>query len=154
MSIIKQNKVSVKEKHVVKEAPINMADVFMNELELDPILLKELKEKGLAYRFINGTHYRKNGSHRARWIPYKRETKSELFGADPDGFVRRGDLILAVKPEQAAQMHKQLLKQRAQAQSNAVINKTHAEQFREMAKESGVKTQVSEGFGEGGEDSE
>ena len=153
MSNIKGNKVPVSQKRVVKEEPINISDVFQNDLDLDPSLVQELKEKNLAYRFINAAQYGKTGSHRARWIPYKRETKSvTLFGSDPDGFVRRGDLILAVKPIEAAQKHRQLLDQRAKAQAG--INSQHAEQMRQFAKESGVKTHISEGYGEGGDDQE
>jgi hypothetical protein len=148
MSNVKGNRVPISEKAVKREKPIEMSDVFTNDLDLDPLLAEELKKKNLVGRFINATNFKKTGSHRARWVPYQRESKSGLFGSDPEGFIRRGDLVLAVKPLEAVKQHRALLRQRAQAQSTPSTNANHAKQIREMAAESGVNTIVSEGFGE------
>jgi hypothetical protein len=154
MSNVKGNRVPISEKAVKKEKPIEMSDVFVNDLDLDPTLVEELKRKNLVARFINATSFKKTGNHRARWVPYQRESKSSLFGSDPEGFVRRGDLVLAVKPLEAVKQHRALLRQRAQAQSTASINQNHAKQVREMAAESGVNTIVSEGYGDESQDIE
>lgn len=75
-----------------------------NELDIDVVLKKELQEKGLEYRFIDFKQAKLNGGRsRAGWIVYKREsddprTQGIKSLADPDGLVRQGSMVLAVKP--------------------------------------------------------
>ena len=150
---MKNNKLPLSAKH--NNEAVSYEDVYMNELELDPDLKKELQTKNLAWRFINATAYRKNGTHKSRWIPYKRETKSpvdQIFGVEADGYVRRGDLVLAVKPKTDADRQRAFLAHRAKAQMQ--VQQSHGEEFRRFAAESGVKTSVSEGFDQTDDDGE
>jgi hypothetical protein len=78
---------------------------FDNQLAVDPSLLKEVAEKGFACRWINASKLKANyGFDSRQWSPYKRIQKpgaleNNSFGfTDPEGFVRRGDLVLAVRP--------------------------------------------------------
>ena len=79
-----------------------------NDLDIDVMLKKELADQGLEYRFIDFKQARLNGGRsRAGWIIYKRQSEDpRLQGitalADPDGLVRQGSMVLAVKPKHAA----------------------------------------------------
>lgn len=80
-----------------------------DEFGIDGILKKELEEQGLEWRFIDFKQARLNGGRsRSGWIIYKRQSVDpRLQGieslADPDGLVRQGSLVLAVKPTAYAQ---------------------------------------------------
>lgn len=134
---------------------INEAEVFGNTFSLDPGLVSELNQKGLAYRFASAKAMIANqGYHPRGWVVYKRDgsktddtmgVRSALFGNDPDGVVRRGDSILVVKSKEASQKHKMLLEQKASRLKSAA-GKRHAEELRETAREHGLRTQVSEGY--------
>lgn len=103
-------------KEVKKEIPQENITKFVapsyedtDEMGIDSILKNELEEQGLEYRFIDFKQARLNGGRsRAGWIVYKRQSKDpRLQGItsleDPDGLVRQGTLVLAVKPKAAAQ---------------------------------------------------
>lgn len=134
---------------------INEAEVFGNTFSLDSDLVSELDKKGLAYRFASSKAMLANqGYHPRGWKVYRREgaksddtmdTRSALFGNDPDGVVRRGDSILVVKPAEAHAKHRALLDQKASRLKSAA-GKRHAEELRETAREYGLRTQVSEGY--------
>lgn len=106
---------SNKEKDIKKETPVNVgayaAPMFedQDEFDIDVALKKELAEQGLEYRFIDFKQARLNGGRsRAGWIVYKRKSQDpRLQGiaslADPDGMVRQGSMVLAVKPVAYAQ---------------------------------------------------
>lgn len=80
----------------------------MDEMDIDHALKAELKEKKLEYRFIDFKQAKLNGGRsRAGWMIYRRESEDpRLQGiaslADPDGLVRQGSLVLAVKTEAGA----------------------------------------------------
>lgn len=153
MSKIIKNRVPISEKNKA----ISTQDVFFNEMQLDPQLEAELKSKNLGYRFINATQFRKTGFHRAKWVPYKRETKGSIdsvFGTDPEGYTRRGDLILAVKPMSDVERHRALLNQKAKALTGNQVQRRQAQEFRELAAESGVKSHISEGYEDSSEGQE
>jgi hypothetical protein len=83
-----------------------------DENDIDIILKKELADKNLEYRFIDFKQAKLNGGRsRAGWIIYKRESEDpRLQGiaslADPDGLVRQGTMVLAVKTKQAADVQR------------------------------------------------
>ncbi len=86
----------------------------VDENDIDSTLKQELSEAGLEYRFIDFKQAKLNGGRsRAGWIIYRRKSEDpRLQGitalADPDGLVRSGTMVLAVKTKQAAdiQRHK------------------------------------------------
>ena len=99
-----------------QEAPLSdVAGVdFDDQLALDPRLKSEIIKKGLVFRWINGVKYKAAFGYDARqWQPYKRsETSVQLennsFGyADSEGFIRRGDMILAVRSKALNDAEKQ-----------------------------------------------
>lgn len=129
-------------------------DLFGNQLTLDPGLAKELKDAGLEARFVDAKKlYENGGYHPKGWEVYKRKNTSGTigsrdfkFGNDPDGIVRRGTLILAVKKTVDAERHREFLRQKAALQS-AVVPKA-AEDLRRAAREGNVDTVVDETYDE------
>jgi hypothetical protein len=79
------------------------------EGDIDTMLKKELADQGLEYRFIDFKKAVQNGGRsRSGWVIYKRSSEDpRLHGikslSDPDGLVRDGTLVLAVKRKEAAQ---------------------------------------------------
>ena len=130
------------------------ADLYDSALDIPSNIKEELNKKGLTARWINATEFRKSfGFHKSKWVPYKRElpkgastSPDSLYGGDPEGYVRRGDLVLAVKTKEENARHAGMLKQRADLYSGKQ-NQAAAE-LREQAKRAGVKTKVDDSFGE------
>ena len=111
-------------KEIVETTPtISHEDIFGNAVKLSPELKRELDEKGLVGRFVDYKRVAGNdGHHDSGWTVYRRGTdnKSDTldmygarFGQSPDGLVRRGSLVLAVKTSGQVEKHRQFLKARA-----------------------------------------
>lgn len=143
-----------------KGTSADFKDLEFNLLAVDPELKAELDRKGLAYRFINAKQYQQNyGFHRTGWRVYKREATASSgsmdfsMGTDPEGYVRRGDLILAVKPKEMQEAHKQKIRAKTERYNNATKrNRENADVLRAMAKTGGLDLTIEEGYG--AEDSE
>lgn len=130
-------------------------DIFGNMLKLEPALKAELEAKGLEGRFID---YKKliefGGFHKHGWTPYKRENNAFesgiefKTGSDPDGLVRRGTCILAVKPKEKVEQHRKYLAARAQRYNSLVYNKQKADEVRQFAKDNRIETEVTTGYEE------
>lgn len=129
---------------------VNPNEFYYNMTELDADLIEELKSKKLEYRFINRVQFQKNGFHRSHWKPYRREATSErsaadkLFGADPDGFVIRGDLILAVKSAEAASQHRDFLDRKNKILSRSAKSSEQASRLRQEIQGLGKDAQIHE----------
>lgn len=161
MSKILQGKKPVSERPMsVSDTHLMSNDMFGNVLALDPSLQAELDKKGLVPRWVNAKElYTNQGYHKRGWRPYKRDSGTlnagmeSFLGNDPEGIVRRGDSILAVKTKEEHARHKQVIESRAKRLKQAV-SKQHAQQLREFAAESRVKTHIEEGYDDSGEDDE
>lgn len=135
----------------VKAPLYNPTSFYNDQLALDDELKAELAEKGLSYKFINAQEFAKRGSHKSHWVPYKREKKvenssfSKIYGTDPEGFVRRGDLILAVKTMEQADAHRDFLRQRSQQLSTSVDQQA-AEELKRTFRNAGVKAKILTGY--------
>lgn len=85
----------------------------MDENDIDVTLKKELADAGLEYRFVDFKQARMNGGRsRAGWRVYKRVSEDPRIQgisgmSDPDGLVRQGTLVLAVKTIASAQKQRQ-----------------------------------------------
>jgi hypothetical protein len=79
------------------------------ENDIDGPLKKELEDQDLEYRFVDFKQAKAlGGASRAGWRVYKRKSPDPRIQgieslADPDGLVRKGTLVLAVKHKQLAQ---------------------------------------------------
>lgn len=117
---------------------------------IDPSLQRELKEKNLAYRWINARRWKDNYGYDARmWAPYKRDSNMspgfEAFGmVDSEGYTRRGDMILAAQSMEIAGRRKEKI---ANKNKNLVNDhrKSAVDQLRKELKGAG---KVYEGYEE------
>lgn len=160
MSKLKNGKMPLSQKTQVSS---DMSEDDFNLLALDQELKDELAAKGFAYRFINAKQYvEKQGFHRSGWKVYKRDISNRSKGAfdfdlgtDPEGYVRRGDLILAVKPTEMQARHREKLAAKTARYSPERYNKEAAQQLRDRARESSVQMKVSDTYeAEPGDDKE
>jgi hypothetical protein len=106
------------------------------ELELEPEIKAELAKKGLGWKWINGDKVKKNnGRHPKGWKVYTRdnvEKKVAGYGETVDGTIRRGDLVLGVKPlvgEGSIELHRRALKSDIRSQDMTSLQKV--KQFEE-----------------------
>lgn len=116
-------------------------------LDIDSELKAELAGLKLAYRFINFKQFKDKGFHSAHWKPYKRKSSTKdgsRFNIDPNGYTTYQDLVLAVKPVEWNDAHKQYLRQKAKKQSNPA--KLKADEFKEHVKDQGISTKVDDTF--------
>lgn len=120
-------------------------DPFM--FDVDPTLKAQIESEGFAVRWINRNKYVENrGDHRG-WRPYqipieKRESKGALdfqYGVDPDGYISRGDLVLAVRPVEMQAANKRRIANKNRAQQGY-----QAQAARELRETTGMK--VVEGY--------
>lgn len=127
----------------------NTDDLFGNTLGVDPAIQKEIDTKGMTARWINASQLEAmSGFHQKGWRPYKCDTISasdSFFGKSPDGYIRRGDCVLAVRPKELHERHKQYLEERASQGKQA--QKAQAEELRRFARKAGLdEMQVLEGY--------
>ena len=128
-------------------------DPFGNPLTIGSELEKELAKQGLVGRWVNATElYKFQGYHPKGWRVYKTQNNAILsnkefrFGNDPEGVVRRGDCILAVKDQVERDKHRAFLDARADRQiAGAIYRKKELQEF---AAKRGVKVAVTEGYDE------
>lgn len=137
-------------KKSVSEKPSpHIHDIFGNALEIPAQVQAELDSKSLVGRWVNATKLKEMGGyHKSGWRPFISETyKNDFkFGSDPDGVVRRGDCILAVKTKEEVERHQAYLHSRANLQKDS--NKSRAEELRSAMKSSGLGSRVVEGWGD------
>lgn len=133
-------------------APINLDDVFGNALGIPPEVAKEIESQGKVHRFINAKRLGDMGGyHPQGWVPYRASDTARgnmdgqalLFGNDPNGYIRRGDCILAVRPKELNEKHKAYLKRESVRTSN--VAKTAAASVREYIRANGLDMRVQEG---------
>jgi uncharacterized protein YjlB len=132
-------------------APVLTDDIFGNRLAISPEVQKDLKERGLVGRWINANElYKNQGYHAKAWEVYKVKPSGTIGikefkdGRDPDGVIRRGDCILATKTLAEYEKHVLLNQQKADRQKGH--NTEAANELRKMAKASGSKAQIHEGY--------
>lgn len=116
---------------------------FKNRLKVPKAVLDEVDSKGMVCRWINFNEFRRAGGyHHNHWTPYKPETEpgSDELGGRDQGYLRRGDLILAVRTKELNEAHKRFKDQKNAAKR--AYDKNAADQLRRSMP--GVK--VLEGY--------
>lgn len=133
--------------------------IDVNQLSIPSVVLKELTEKGYAHRWLNAKEMlEKRGNHRTGWKIYrapnpdKVKSKDEFdfsFGVDADGYVRRGDLILGVKPNELKDKQRARVREKTRNQDVSQIQRQRAKEMRDLAKGSGIQGfEAHEGYDE------
>lgn len=127
-----------------------MPDFFRNKLQLPDDIAAELKARSLEGRWISYTKFVNEGnSHERGWSIYKAAKRPEAadafqLGASPDGIIRRGDSVLAVRPIEQCDKHRAWLRDRANRQ-NSSFKRAAAEELRQMARDAHADVSVHEG---------
>jgi len=136
-----------------QQSPASLEDIFGNTLGIEASISDALMKKGLEYRWISMKKYGDMGnSHERAWRPVKRsecgiiDPTAITNGSDPDGYIRRGDLVLAVRSKDLGDKHRAFLKSQADRQRN--VQREHANELKEFVKKSGINATISEGYGE------
>jgi hypothetical protein len=135
-----------------KKPTYNIQNFFRDRLALDPTIKTELDAKGVEGRWISYKKYLENGNyHEWGWQVYKRDASKtnesgQLLGNNPDGIIRRGDCVLAVRPKELCEQHRAYNADKAARQSSKKFQRLKAQELREMAEESGLGAQVHEGY--------
>lgn len=151
MSNIKDGKRPIS--HKIQAQSFFSEDSLGNLLAIPADVQAELESKGLTGRWLNAKElYTNQGYHKRGWKVYKREKPSSDImsldfktGSDPEGIVRRGDLILGVKNKEEIEKHRGMLKSKAQRSSN--INSEKANELRSLLGQAGIKkAKVFEGY--------
>lgn len=125
-----------------------------NEYELDIALKKELADQNLEYRFIDFKKAKLNGNRsRAGWIIYVRQSEDPRAQGikalmDPDGLVRNGSMVLAVKTKAGAQ--RQRARRDSQNRTLTQYNKHVAKELGQEAKKLGGNTRIIAGYEQNG----
>jgi len=123
-------------------------DQFADRLSMSQALKDEIASKGLAYRFINEGEWRRNfGRHKYGWRPYNISTGGalvDLKGLTPENVYRVGDLLLAVRPLEMQEKHKDVINKRRERLNN--LNKTQGEELKDQLARAGVATKVVTGY--------
>jgi hypothetical protein len=115
-------------------------------MKIDPALAAQFKKDGLVYRWINKKQYEANGNvHRSHWKAYRRDSASSssadfVNGSNPEGYIVRGDMLLAVRTEKMAKSHRSYLDK--QNELKAGIQKRQAQELKELV---GSRADVDDG---------
>lgn len=137
---------SVQEKsEAIDEYSIEAYDGFdpNDHMIIDPAIKAEIVKRGLKYKWINANRLASNnGFDKKGWKPYKLNTsgKSTVYGqSDAEGYLRRGDLVLAVMPEQIHAKHKAAVDQANLLNKASMGSKEAAKEIKNRFKDNKVK---------------
>lgn len=130
---------------------IETPSFFQNKLTVSPAIAKDIASRNMEYRWINYKKFVNDGGlHENGWTPYKPpkelSVESALLGANPDGIIRRGDCLLAVRSTEFCNEHRKWLKQKADLQSG--FRQAKAQEFKEKGREAGLTAEERDYFEE------
>jgi hypothetical protein len=123
------NPIKPGQKHISeKPAPKKLRASFspMTLLDVPEWAKKDCEEKDQEYRWVDAKQMQENGNmHRNHWQVYRRDASTvpaggDAFGLPPDGTVRRGTVVLAVRPKEIGDGHKAMLRQKAERMTSSV----------------------------------
>ncbi len=138
---MKKGKEKISKKFAEMDSPSNDPSL----LSLDGSVQKSLSSKGLSYRWISDITYRRNyGFNKENWKPHKFE--DSVSGVDHEGYLRRGDLILATQDSEQVKLKKERIQRKTEAYKSH--NREKANELRRLAQDSGIEMQVHEGYEE------
>lgn len=117
-------------------------------LDVPEDLKRELEEKGLECRWVDAKQMAEAGNmHRNHWEIYRRDpasisSEAKVFGLPPDGTIRRGTVVLAVRPKDLGQAHKAMLKEKADRLTTSV--KKQGAELKQLARRANVLDRIED----------
>jgi hypothetical protein len=131
----------------------SLKKLFRNKLDLDERLVTFFSSKGLDCRFINYKTFADQGFHSHGWEIYQPSKHGSCdgfetfyWGQNPDGIIKRGDAVLAVRQKEISAEHRALLREKSDRLSN--YNRRAAKELRQQVKDSNIKAEIHEGYDE------
>lgn len=124
---------------------------FKDRLRVPDAIQQEIDEQGLVARWVDANKlYENNGYHKNGWTAFKSKlVKADFrYGNDPEGIIRRGSLILAVRDKELHEGHKEHLRNRSNMLSGSddkAAQRQAARELRAMAKSGNLNTKIVEG---------
>lgn len=119
---------------------------------IDPSVKSEIISRGLKYKWINANKLAaSHGFDKKGWKPYKINSagKSTVYGqTDAEGYLRRGDLVLAVMPNQLHAKHRAAIDQANLLNKAATGSKAAAKELKNKFRDNKVKGVILEGDGD------
>jgi hypothetical protein len=116
-----------------------------NRLDVPKHYMDEAEERGWEVRWISAKQLKENsGVHKNEWMVYKFKSKPQAenfdpnefaFGKDPEGIVRIGDCVLAVRPKEIGDAHRNVLAKKRALKKGTKKNKIS--EFKEEMKQFG-----------------
>jgi hypothetical protein len=134
---------------------LNLPDFYNNRLQVPAEVLKDVESKGQEARWINYKKFIENdNTHTWGWKPYKKPAEmitadALLNGAHPDGIIKRGDVMLAVRSKEHCDIHRSHVREKTLRQNMSI--KGRSAELRSMARRGNFGTKVID---EGSESSE
>lgn len=105
--------------------------------------LQEAAAAKLELRWVSAKEMKENhGQHRRRWVVYKFKSKPDYgtmdkerfaFDVDPEGIVRRGDMVLAARPIEWGDQHREMLAEKRDLYSRYADTKK--QEFKDYVRE-------------------
>jgi hypothetical protein len=132
-----------------RQGPLAEPDFFTNKLSLPAETTAAIKAAGMEYRWIDYKKYVADGnSHSRGWQVYRSKPTANqdafTLGANPDGIIRRGSTVLAVRPLEYGEKHRAWLSQKANIYKG--FKQSKAEELRQMAKDASADSIVDDVF--------
>lgn len=141
------NKPVINGKKSVESSPslLKYSNYQQNMLDIPDTIRSELKSKGYEGRWINYNQFLKDGNfHKEGWVPYRPDksdtTDGFFFGQNPDGIIRRKELVLAFRPKEICESHRLHLRQKANQKN--LSKKAASDELRQMAKDGRFSSHV------------
>lgn len=140
---------ATKKTGAVKKEKMETMYVPLNELEVPPKVREYADKENLSLRWINSVKFQGDGGyHKNYWVPFnfqKAEIDLGLVLGAQDGFIRRGDTILAVRPKEISERHAKYLAGRNRLYKQAVEAKGQ-DSLKQTMREHGLRGRVLSGY--------
>jgi hypothetical protein len=130
-----------------KAKPIKAGFTPMNLLDVPPDVQADLNARGLEARWVDAKTFASNGNiHKNLWELYKRPDvtvsagANPLTGLPPDGTVRRGTVVLAVRSVEMGDGHRAELKKKIDRAKGSV--KQQGAEMKALARKGGLDERI------------
>lgn len=131
-------------------AAVSEPDFFRNRFDVPAHIKADVEKRGMECRWIDYKTYISEGNtHRRGWSIYRVDVSKTGEGSDsitqgvnPDGMIRRGSSVLAVRPKQMCEQHRRWNQEKANLYKRSVTN-DRDDELSQVARSAGSKVDTS-----------